>query len=229
MLLLHLIMGAGQGKRGEYKTMARYTESKCRLCRREGMKLFLKGPRCNTEKCSFTKRPYPPGLHGKRQGKLTNYALQLREKQKVKRMYGVLEKQFRRFFNIAQKTKGVTGQILIQVLERRLDNVIFRSLFTLSRSEARQIVLHGSVHINKRKVNIPSCLIELGDEIEIKAKDSIVKKIRENIELNEKERSVPTWLSVDKDKLIVKINRLPERDDLTIPVSEQLIVELYSK
>ncbi|OPX29708.1 MAG: 30S ribosomal protein S4 [Candidatus Omnitrophica bacterium 4484_171] len=209
--------------------MARYKDAKCKLCRREGMKLFLKGAKCNTEKCPFTKRPYSPGVHGKRQSKPSYYSLQLREKQKAKRLYGVLERQFRRFFSLAHKAKGATGGILIQVLERRLDNVIYRSLFALSRSEARQIVRHGFVFLGQKRMNIPSYLVEEGQTIHIKGGDNILKNIRQNIDENSKERSVSPWLSVDKNDLKIEIVRLPERGDVTLPINEQLIVELYSK
>ena len=209
--------------------MARYKDAKCKLCRREGMKLFLKGAKCNTEKCPFTKRPYSPGVHGKRQSKPSYYSLQLREKQKTKRLYGVLERQFRRFFSLAHRTRGATGGILIQVLERRLDNVIYRSLFALSRSEARQIVRHGFVFLGRKRMNIPSYLVEEGQTIYIKGGDNILKNIRQNIEENSKERSVSPWLSVDKNDLRIEVVRLPEREDVTLPINEQLIVELYSK
>ena len=209
--------------------MARYKDAKCKLCRREGMKLFLKGAKCNTEKCPFTKRPYSPGVHGKRQSKPSYYSLQLREKQKTKRLYGVLERQFRRFFSLAAKSRGATGGILIQVLERRLDNVIYRSLFALSRSEARQIVRHGFVFLGQKRMNIPSYLVEEGQTIYIKGGDNILKNIRQNIEENSKERSVSPWLSVDKNDLKIEVVRLPERGDVTLPINEQLIVELYSK
>ena len=209
--------------------MARYKDAKCKLCRREGMKLFLKGAKCNTEKCPFTKRPYSPGAHGKRQSKPSYYSLQLREKQKTKRLYGVLERQFRRFFSLAHRTRGATGGILIQVLERRLDNVIYRSLFALSRSEARQIVRHGFVFLGQKRMNIPSYLVEEGQTIYIKGGDNILKNIRQNIEENSKERSVSPWLSVDKNDLKIEVVRLPEREDVTLPINEQLIIELYSK
>ena len=211
--------------------MARYTEAKCRLCRREGVKLFLKGPRCNTEKCSFVKRPYAPGFHGNKmqRRKPSYYAMQLREKQKAKRMYGVLEKQFRRFFSIAVRTKGATGGILIQLLERRLDNVIYRSLCAFSRYQARQTVGHGFVFVNSRRVNIPSYLVKLGDVIEIRGREEFKKTIQATIDAASKERSVPDWLTVDKNKLNMEIARIPVREDLTVAINEQLIVELYSK
>ncbi len=211
--------------------MGRYVDAKCRLCRRAGMKLFLKGTRCVTEKCAVAKRPFPPGTisRGGRTPKPTNYALQLREKQKVKQMYGMLERQFKRFFSIANRSKGVTGRRLIQLLEMRLDNVIYRSLFALSRNQARQIVNHGFVLVDGRRVNIPSYTVREGQTIQIKNKDTVKQGIKENIELNTKERSVPTWLQVDNNNFQIKIVRLPEKEDLVIPVDEQLIVELYSK
>ncbi|MDP8289375.1 MAG: 30S ribosomal protein S4 [Candidatus Susulua stagnicola] len=209
--------------------MGRYTEAKCRLCRRAGEKLFIKGPRCITEKCSFSKRPTPPGSAVPKRAKLSNYAVQLREKQKVKRMYGMLEKQFKRFFKLAHKARGVTGRVLIQFLERRLDNIVYRTLFAFSRNHARQIVQHGFVFINGRRVDIPSYIVKEGETITIKAKDTLKTELKGNIELNSKERSVPTWMQVDNDSLQAKILRLPEKEDLVIPVNEQLIVELYSK
>ena len=209
--------------------MGRYLDSKCRLCRREGAKLFLKGTRCNTDKCSFAKRPYPPGERGKLglSSKQSYYALQLREKQKVKRMYGVLERQFRRYFELASHYKEGTGKRLIQILERRLDNVIFRLLFALSRNQARQFVRHGFVFVNNRRVNIPSYLVSKDDKIEVRIKNS--KIIKENIEVASKTRSVPSWLFQDKDNLRGEVLRLPEKEDLSIPINEQMIIELYSK
>jgi small subunit ribosomal protein S4 len=186
--------------------MARYIDAVCRLCRRQGEKLFLKGTRCSTEKCAITKRAFPPGQHGqggKRRSKLSNYGLQLREKQKVKRIYGVLEKQFRRYFEVASKTKGVTGKVLLQLLERRLDNVIFRMGLGLSRAQSRQIVRHNMISVNNRRVNIPSFLIAQGDVIKVTVKEKAQKKLKDNLELS-KDRTVPT-------------------------IQEQLIVELYSK
>ncbi len=209
--------------------MARYTGAVCRLCRREKEKLFLKGTKCSTEKCPLSRRAYFPGQHGqKRRLKLSNYGLQLREKQKVKRMYGVLEKQFRRYFHIAARSKGVTGKILLQILERRLDNLIFRSGFALSHAQARQIVRHNFVYVNSRRVNIPSYLVRANDTINIKAKEKSVKFIKDNIELS-KERTVPKWLQVDGKKFEIKVLRLPEKEDIQQPIQEQLIVELYSK
>lgn len=209
--------------------MARYTGSDCRLCRAEKMKLFLKGARCNTEKCAFAKRPTIPGMHTRGMSKASYYAIQLREKQKVKRTYGILEAQFRRFFDIASKAKGVTGRTLLQLIERRLDNVIFRALCSTSRDHARQMVLHGFVFVNKKRVNIASYLIKTGDEIEIKGKDSFKKAIQDGIDLNAKMHSSAAWLSVDKDTLTMKVLRLPEKEDMNMPINEQLIIELYSK
>ncbi|MFH1655445.1 MAG: 30S ribosomal protein S4 [Candidatus Omnitrophota bacterium] len=209
--------------------MARYIGASCRLCRREGMKLFLKGKKCGSERCAFVKRQYAPGDHGqKRRGKLSNYAQQLREKQKVKRIYGILEKQFRTYFHKAAKTKGVTGKTLLQYLERRLDNVIFHLHFATSRSEGRQFVRHNHVYVNNRKVNIPSYLVKADDIVEIKAKEKFRKKIQDNIEIS-KERGMPSWIEADTNNLKGKILKLPDREDIQLPISEQLIVELYSK
>lgn len=211
--------------------MARYTDAVCKLCRRQGEKLFLKGTRCNTEKCAATKRAYAPGQHGqggKRRSKLSNYGLQLREKQKVKRIYGVLEKQFRRYFKIASKSKGVTGKVLLQLLERRLDNVIFRLGLGLSRSQARQIVRHNFIQVNSRRVNIPSYLIAEGDLVQVKAKDKALNKIKEIMEQS-KDRTVPTWLEFSPAQLSAKVTRLPGKEDIQQVIQEQLIVELYSK
>jgi small subunit ribosomal protein S4 len=208
--------------------MARYIGPSCRLCRSEGTKLFLKGTRCYTEKCALARRAYSPGQHGKTKQKLSNYGVQLREKQKVKRMYGILERQFRRYFYIASKSKGVTGEMLLQQLERRLDNVIFRCGFALSTTQARQIARHGIVYVNGKRVNIPSYSVGKEDVISVKNKEKLQKYIRNNAEVC-KDREVPGWLSVDRDKLTAKIQRLPERSDITVPIKEQLIVELYSK
>ena len=211
--------------------MARYIDAVCRLCRRQGEKLFLKGTRCTTEKCAVTKRAYPPGQHGqggKRRSKLSNYGLQMKEKQKVKRIYGVLEKQFRRYFQIASKSKGVTGKVLLQLLERRLDNVVFRMGLGLSRAQARQIVRHNHIAVNNRRVNIPSYLIVEGDIIQVKAKEKAQNKIKENLELS-KDRTVPAWLEFKPLELSAKVLRLPGKDDIQQTIQEQLIVELYSK
>ena len=210
--------------------MGRYTDAKCRLCRRAEMKLFIKGIRCMTEKCAVAKRPTPPGMPAKgRRRKPTNYGLQLREKQKVKRMYGMFEKQFKRFFNMASKSRGVTGRVLLQLLERRLDNVVFRSLFAFSRNQARQTVNHGFVFVDGKRVNIPSYIVKEGQVIEIRAKETVKKHIKDNLELCTKDRSVSTWLKVDNNNFKIDVVRLPEKEDVAIAIDEQLIVELYSK
>lgn len=208
--------------------MARYINAVCRLCRREGEKLFLKGPRCAGPKCTLTRRSYAPGQHGQAKQKLSNYGIQLREKQKLKRMYGLMEKQFRRYFKIASKTKGVTGKLLLQLLERRLDNVIFRLGLGVSRPQSRQIVRHNFIYVNAHRVNIPSYFVDKDDVIQIKAKETAEKKIRENMDLT-KERGIPSWLEFDSNGLTAKVLRLPEKDDIQQPIQEQLIVELYSK
>jgi len=209
--------------------MGRYTGAVCRLCRRQGEKLFLKGTKCQTEKCPANKRAYPPGQHGEgKRKKLSNYGLQLKEKQKVKRIYGVMEKQFRKYFEVASKTKGVTGKVLLQLLERRLDNVIFRMGMGISRSQARQIVRHNLVAVNSRRVNIPSYLVDKDDLVEIKSKDKPKIKIKDNLELS-KDRTVPSWLEFSAAELKGKVLRLPEKSDIQQTIQEQLIVELYSK
>ena len=209
--------------------MGRYTGAVCRLCRREGEKLFLKGTRCFTEKCGVARRAYPPGQHGEgRRTKLSNYGLQLREKQSVKRIYGVLERQFRKYFEIASKKKGVTGKVLLQLLERRLDNVIFRMGLSISRAQARQIVRHNMVYVNNKRVNIPSFLVEKDDVVQVKVKEKASKKIKEILEIS-KDRTVPSWLQYDSSSWSAKILRLPEKEDIQQPIQEQLIVELYSK
>lgn len=211
--------------------MARYTGAVCRLCRRQGEKLFLKGTKCTTEKCPANKRAYAPGQHGQSKGrrqKVSNYGLQLKEKQKVKRIYGVLEKQFRRYFETASKTKGVTGKVLLQLLERRLDNVVFRMGLGISRSQARQIVRHNFILVNSRRVNIPSFLVDKDDLVQVKAKEKALNKIKDNLELS-KDRTVPSWLEFKPADFSAKVIRLPEKDDLQQTIHEQLIVELYSK
>ncbi len=210
--------------------MGRNRDASCRQCRREGEKLFLKGARCHSDKCAISRREYAPGQHGAgaKRSKQSNYGLQLREKQKVKRIYDVLEGQFRNYFSKAASAKGVTGTTLLQFLERRLDSVIFQSGFATSRNEARQIVSHGLVYVNARRVNIPSFLLKPNDEIELKVADKSMKNIKENIEASSS-RSVPVWLAADKDHLKTKVLRLPEREDIQYPINEQLIVELYSR
>lgn len=209
--------------------MARYTGPSCRLCRREGMKLFLKGTKCYTPKCPVEKRAFPPGQHGQIRVKLSDYGIQLREKQKVKRIYGVLERQFRRYFSIAQKTKGVTGQMLLEMLERRLDNVLYRMGFATSRHEAREMVRHRAVTVNGRLVDLPSFTVKVGDVVQIAAKrDGQAARMKENVERT-KDRPAPAWIQIDAPQLKGVILRAPQKDDIGLPVQEQLIVELYSK
>jgi len=208
--------------------MARYINAVCRLCRREGEKLFLKGPKCSGPKCPATRRSYAPGQHGQKRLKLSNYGIQLREKQKVKRTYGVLEKQFRRYFKISTKSKGVTGKILLQLLERRLDNVIFRLGLGVSRSQARQVIRHNFIYVNSKRVNIPSYFVDINDVIEVRSKEKAKNRIKESLELS-KERSVPSWLEFNIQELKAKVLRLPEKEDIPQQIQEQLIVELYSK
>ena len=200
----------------------------CRLCRREGEKLFLKGTRCYTHKCAISRREYAPGQHGAKKTKLSNFGIQLREKQKVKRIYGVLEKQFRNYFIKAATTKGVTGTILLQLLERRLDSVLFNLGFAKSRKDARQIVSHNHVSVNGRRVNIASFLVKPNDVVEVKTDAKTMNAIKANVEIT-KERKVPTWLEADTANCTAKVVRVPVREDITYPVNEQLIVELYSR
>ncbi|MFA5430932.1 MAG: 30S ribosomal protein S4 [Candidatus Omnitrophota bacterium] len=208
--------------------MARYTGAACRLCRREGEKLFLKGTRCNSPKCTLTKRAYAPGDHGQGRVKLSNYGVQLREKQKVKRMYGMMEGQFRRYFAQAAKTKGVTGKVLLQQLERRLDNVIFRLGLAVSRAQARQVVRHNFVWVGETRVNIPSYQVSKDEMIKIKGPEKALNKLKENLEAT-KDRSVPTWLEFNPQEMTARVARLPEKEDIQATIQEQLIVELYSK
>ncbi len=208
--------------------MARYTGPVCRLCRREGVKLFLKGERCYTDKCALERRPYPPGQHGQMRIKKTDYGILLREKQKLKRIYGILEKQFHRYFEEAVRLKGITGENLLMLLERRLDNVVYRMGFANSRRQARQLVRHGHVLVNGEKVDIPSYLVEVGDIIKIREKSKDIPFIKEALEAVAR-RGVPSWLEVDKERLEGRVKALPTRDEIAIPVQEQLIVEFYSK
>ena len=208
--------------------MARYTGAVCRLCRREGQKLFLKGSRCYGEKCAINKREYAPGQHGQGRKKLSEYGLQLREKQKAKRYYGVLESQFAHYFEIANKKSGVTGDNLLQVLESRLDNVVYRLGFALSRAEARQLVVHGHFQVNGRKVNIPSYLVKEGDVISLKEKSRSLPKVKAVLEQTEG-KVVPKWLDLDTNTMQAKVVALAQRDDIDIEIEEHLIVELYSK
>ena len=206
--------------------MARYTDASCRLCRREGQKLFLKGERCYSTKCALEKRNYAPGQHGQSRKKMSEYGLQLREKQKAKRFYGVLETQFRNLFDKAAKKKGMTGENLLIMLESRLDNAVFRMGFASSRKEARQLVNHGHFTVNGRKVDIPSFEVKAGDVIKVKEKSTSSPKFKE---IKEMTISVPSWITVDVDKLEGKVVALPKREDIDTPIEEHLIVELYSK
>lgn len=208
--------------------MARHTESVCRLCRRENLKLFLKGERCYTEKCAIDRRNYPPGQHGQSRKKFSDYGSQLREKQKVKRLYGILENQFRNVFKEADRQKGITGEILLSLLERRLDNTVYRLGFANSRNEARQLVKHNHFMVNQTKVNIPSYLVKPGDVVQLREKSKKVTRILEALE-GVARRGVPQWLELDKEQLRGSIKGLPTRGEVTIPIQEKLIVELYSK
>ncbi len=209
--------------------MARYTGSVCRLCRRENMKLFLKGDRCYSDKCAFDRRGYPPGQHGERSGrKISDYGIQLREKQKVKRMYGLTEKQFRLFFKRANRQKGITGTNLLVLLERRLDNVVYRMGFVNSRTQGRHFVRHNHFSVNGRKVNIPSYLIRPGDKVEVREKSRTIQSIGDALEAVVR-RGVPQWIELEKDNFKGVVQTLPVREDLTMPIQEQLIVELYTK
>jgi small subunit ribosomal protein S4 len=208
--------------------VARYREALCRLCRREGEKLFLKGDRCYTDKCAVERRKYAPGQHGQRRRKLSDYALQLREKQKAKETYGVLESQFKRYFYQADKKKGVTGSNLLQLLELRLDNVAYRLGFASNRRQARQLVLHRHFTVNEKRVNIPSYLVRPGDIIGLKATSKKLNIVEENISKME-HRGLPGWVEMDTNNLKGKILHAPSRDEIELPIQEQLIVELYSK
>ena len=208
--------------------MARYKDEQCRICRREGQKLFLKGSRCYTDKCSISRRNYAPGQHGQGKKKISEYGTQLREKQKTKAFYGVGEKQFRKYFEMAENKKGITGENLLQILESRLDNVVYRLGFGTSRAQARQLVNHGHFEVNGKKVDIPSYLIKAGDVITVREIKKDNKTIKENLEVNAA-RPVPEWLEKDADKMQGKVLRLASREDVDIPVEEHLIVELYSK
>lgn len=208
--------------------MARYTGPSCRLCRRENMELFLKGERCYTDKCAIKRRNYPPGQHGQARTKVSDYGVQLREKQKVRRIYGILEKQFRSYFEEADRMKGVTGENLLFLLERRLDNAVYRLGLASSRTEARTLVRHGHFQVNGRKVNIPSFLVKNGDVIEVREKSRNIVSINDSLEAVVR-RGVPQWLELDKDARKGVVKTLPTREDITTPIQEQLIVELYSK
>jgi len=209
--------------------LANYTGSDCRICRRENVKLFLKGDRCYSDKCAFDRRSYPPGEHGERRGrKISDYGIQLREKQKIKRIYGLSEKQFHLFFERADRQKGITGANLLIALERRLDNVVYRLGFASSRSQARQLVQHSHFLVNGRKVNIPSLQVKIGDAVEVRERSRKVQLIQDSLDAVVR-RGVPQWLDLEKDNLKGVVKSLPVREDLTMPMQEQLVVELYSK
>ncbi len=208
--------------------MARYTESVCRLCRRENLKLFLKGERCYTDKCAIERRNYPPGQHGQARPKFSEYSIQLREKQKVKRIYGLLENQFRRTFAAAARTKGITGETLLVLLERRLDSVAYRLGFATSRAEARSLVRHGHVLVNGKKINIPSYAVRVGDTVSVKERSRQMGRVLAAMEAAQR-RGIPEWAEVDRDAFMGRIKLLPTRSDITMPINEKFIVELYSK
>lgn len=208
--------------------MARYTDEQCRICRREGQKLFLKGSRCYSDKCSISRRNYAPGQHGQKRAKLSEYGTQLREKQKTKSYYGVGEKQFRGYFEMASNKKGITGENLLQILESRLDNVVYRLGFGASRAQARQLVNHGQFAVNGQRVDIPSYLVKAGDVISVRESKKENGAIKANVEVNST-RPVPAWLELNNETLSGKVIRLASREDVDIPVEEHLIVELYSK
>jgi small subunit ribosomal protein S4 len=207
--------------------VARYRAAVCRQCRREGIKLFLKGARCFTEKCAIERRNYPPGQHGLSRTKLTPYGVQLREKQKAKRIYGVLESQFRRYFAWAESERGITGENLLKLLERRLDNVVFRLGMAASRREGRQMVAHGHVQVSGRKVSVPSYIVKVGEVIQLRPASKMQERVADN--LGAGRGQVPAWLEVDVNEKKGSVRGLPVREDIQIPVQEQLIVELFSK
>ena len=208
--------------------MARYRGPSCRLCRREGMKLFLKGTKCTTPKCPFERRGYAPGQHGQARIRLSDYGVQLREKQKVKRIYGVLERPFKFMFQKAQRVRGVTGEKLLELLERRLDNTVYRLGWATSRKSARQLVRHRAIRVNGRVVNVPSFLVRVGDTVQPAPGDDLAARIKQAVEAT-KDRERPGWMDIPADALRVTITRLPAKSDVTLPIQEQLIVELYSK
>ena len=208
--------------------MARYTGAVCRLCRREGQKLFLKGERCYSDKCGIVRRGYAPGQHGQGRKKVSEYGIQLRAKQKARRYYGVLEGQFAKYFDMAERKQGVAGENLLRILESRLDNVVYRMGFANSRAEARQLVVHNHYTVNGKKVNIPSYLVKEGEVIAVSEKSRAGEKMKSIVEINGS-RTAPIWLDVNKDKLEGKIVRMPNREDIDLEVEEHLIVELYSK
>ncbi|MCK5073329.1 MAG: 30S ribosomal protein S4 [Bacteriovoracaceae bacterium] len=209
--------------------MARYIGSVCKLCRRENDKLFLKGTRCFTDKCGMERRPYPPGQHGQRRTKISDFGIQLREKQKLKRIYGIKEKPMRNLFGTAVRMKGVTGENVLSLLERRLDNVVYKAGFAASRNEARQLVKHNHFILNGRKATIPSMKVSKNDVIELKSKSKESSKFKNAIENNLSYREVPSWIDIDKDNYKTTVKDLPKREDITASIEERLIVELYSK
>jgi small subunit ribosomal protein S4 len=208
--------------------LARYTESVCRLCRRENLKLFLKGERCYTDKCAIERRNYPPGQHGQKRPKFSEYSIQLREKQKVKRMYGLLEQQFRRTFARASREKGITGEALLVLLERRLDNVTYRLGFASSRAEGRLLVRQGHILVNGKRVNIPSYGVRVGDEVSVKEESRQMARVLTAAE-GAQRRGVPEWAELNREAFSGRIKLMPSRSDITMPINEKLIVELYSK
>ncbi len=208
--------------------MARYTGPVCRLCRREGEKLFLKGARCLSEKCSFNRKNYVPGQHGQSRRKISEYGLQLREKQKLRRIYGILEAQFARYFSLAEARKGITGENLLQILECRLDNVVYRLKLASSRREARQMVRHGFFTVNGKKVNIPSYQVKAGDTIQLKEKALQSPYFKSILEANDGQ-NIPEWLELDTNSWIARVKNLPTREQIDVPIQEHLIVELYSR
>ncbi len=208
--------------------MARYTDARCRQCRRERMALYLKGDRCYTDKCAIQRRNYPPGQHGQGRGKISDYGLQLREKQKVKRMYGVLEKQFRGYFERAERMRGITGTNLLMLLERRLDNVVYRLGFANSRSQARQLVRHNHVLVDGARVNLPSFLVKVGQNVQVTEKSRTSPLVRDALEAAAR-RGCPPWLELEKETAKGRVSMFPTREDITMPIQEHLIVELYSK
>jgi len=209
--------------------MARNRDPKCKQCRREGNKLFLKGDRCVTDKCAFERRGYAPGEHGReRRVRLTDYGIQLREKQKARRIYGIVEKQFKNYFLSAERKKGITGEALLQMLECRLDNLVFRLGFAPSRQSARQLVKHGHFMVNRKKVNVPSFQVRPGNEVSVKEKSRELKVIKSSVEMSQG-REMPSWLQIDRENLSGKLLEIPSRELIPVPIQEQLIVGLYSK
>jgi small subunit ribosomal protein S4 len=220
-------MDVSRRRGGEYN-VARYTAAQCRLCRRETEKLFLKGDRCFTEKCAVERRQYPPGQHGQRRSKISDYGMQLREKQKVKNMYGILERQFRRYFREAERKKGVTGEVLLQLLETRLDNIVYRMGFASNRNSARQLVTHGHFRVNGRRVNIPSYHLKVGDVVEVKEASRESGMINDSISKVE-QRGMLSWLEMDFQNFKGTLLQIPSREEIPVTAQEQLIIELYSK